>query len=154
LATRSELGNDEEIKEDAEGALEQALNEEELHVEEVSGELVAGNRRGLNLAGLSKRVKELETKDALQDLKGGSLEDRVGSLTSSLSAYKLQRNRFISTYKRGKLGSATAKDGKIIGAGNASVHGGDAIDAMLYSSTDKDGRRDVDAYEQLYEMDP
>jgi hypothetical protein len=79
----------------------------------------------------------------------------MGSITSSLSAYKLQRNNFISTYRRDKLGSVTAKDRKIIRVCNASVHGGDVIiDAMLYSSTGKDGRRDVDAYERLYGMDP
>lgn len=83
-------------------------------------------------------------------IKIASLEGRVGSLTSSLDAYKLQRNRFISTFKRDKLNIA---DRRIIAAGNALVHGGDAVvDASLYSSTDKDGRRDAVAYKRLYGM--
>jgi hypothetical protein len=148
LIMQSELGNDEGMKEDAQGALKQALNEEELHIKEVSSKLVIGKHYGLNLVGLSTHMKELETKEALKDLKIGSLEDHMGSITSSLSAYKLQRNRFISTYRRDKLGSVTTKDTKIIRVCNASVHGGDVIiNAMLYSSTGKDGRHDVDAYE-------
>lgn len=40
------IGVDEEIKEDAKVALQQALNEEELHVKEVCGEMVIVNHRG------------------------------------------------------------------------------------------------------------
>ena len=47
------------------------------------------------------------------------LEDRVSSLTSSLEAYKLLRQRFISVYKRDKLGNATDADRRAIGDGNA-----------------------------------
>jgi len=81
--------------------LQQALQEDELNVETVGGELFVANHRGLNLAGLPERFRILEqslkNKITSQDNKIVSLEDRVNSLTSSLSAYKLLRNRFIST---------------------------------------------------------
>jgi len=35
-------------------------NKEELHVEDVRGKLFTGNHRGVNLAGLSTRVRALE----------------------------------------------------------------------------------------------
>lgn len=54
LVTRSELGVNKEIKE---GALQQALDEEELH-----NEMAVGNHRGLNLADFSTHVRALEEK--------------------------------------------------------------------------------------------
>ena len=157
LVARSELGGDEAMKEDAKDALEQAL-EEELHVENVR-EMFVGNRRGLSLAGLPARVRALEDENVSQKeeltshkFKITSLEDRVNSLTISLEAYRILRNRFISTFKRDKLQNATEADRNIIGAGNASAHGGDAVvDASLYSNT---GRRDIVAYMQLYGIHP
>jgi hypothetical protein len=47
LVASSEVGGEEEMKTDAKSTLGQALEEEELCVEEVRGELVVGNRRGL-----------------------------------------------------------------------------------------------------------
>jgi len=55
LVTRSEIGGEEEIKRDAKDALKQALQEKELHVKDVRGELFVGNRRGLNLAPRNRR---------------------------------------------------------------------------------------------------
>ncbi|KAA8893516.1 hypothetical protein FN846DRAFT_1025664 [Sphaerosporella brunnea] len=135
LVTRLELGEEEEMKQDAKDALGQALQEEELHVEDVRGEIFVGNRRSLSLA-------------APKDMKISSLEDRVSSLTSSLDAYKLLRHRFISAFKRDKLASATEADKRIIGAGNAWAHG----DALLYTGTG--GRTDVKAFQKLYGMSP
>ncbi|KAA8893635.1 hypothetical protein FN846DRAFT_923541 [Sphaerosporella brunnea] len=160
LVTRSELGEEEEMKQDAKDAPGQALQEEELHVEDVRGELFVGNRRGLSFANykvdqadLRARVDAQDKKIASQDIKIGSLEDRVGSLTSSLDAYKLLRHRFISAFKRDKLASATEADKRIIGAGNAWARGGDAVvDALLYTGTG--GRTDVKAFQKLYGMSP
>ncbi|KAA8892897.1 hypothetical protein FN846DRAFT_788650 [Sphaerosporella brunnea] len=157
LVTRSELGDEEEMKRDAKDALGQ---EEELHVEDVRGELFVGNRRGLSLAGLPERVRVLEQEIASQKIeiasqkiKSASLEDRVSDLTSSLEAYKLLRNRFISTFKRDKLASATEADTRFIAAGNTWAHGGDAVvDALLYTGTG--GRRDFTAFEKLYGFRP
>ena len=159
LVASSELGGDEAMKEDAKDALQQALKTDELHVEDVRGELFVGNRRGLNLAGLPKLVHELQDEIASQnsritifEFKVASLEERVNSLTNSLEAYSILRNRFISTFKRDKLGNATETDRNIIAAGNASAHGGDAVvDASLYSNT---GRREIVAYMQLYGIHP
>ncbi|KAF8246111.1 hypothetical protein K440DRAFT_500655, partial [Wilcoxina mikolae CBS 423.85] len=152
LVTRSEIGGEEEMKRDAKDALEQALQEEEFHAEDMRGNPFVGNRRGLDLAGLPERVRVLEQQVAeipSLKIKIGSLEDRVSSLTISLDAYKLLRNRFISTFKRDKLGKATDGDRKIIGVGNSWAHGGDAVvDAQLYQ--DLDGRRDYSAFKKLY----
>jgi len=56
LVARSGVGGEEEMERDAEDALGQALEEEELCVEEVRGELVVCNRRGLSFAGLPARA--------------------------------------------------------------------------------------------------
>ncbi|KAF8249396.1 hypothetical protein K440DRAFT_622050 [Wilcoxina mikolae CBS 423.85] len=160
LVARSDLGEEDTMKADAKDAFEQALYEDELHVEVgVTGEMVVGNRRGLNLA---TRLCALEYKVASQDseiaslkedIKIVSLEDRVSSLTSSLDAYKLLRNQFISTFKRDKLRNATEADRKIIAEGNGWAHGGDAVvDAQLYQGMG--GRRDTKAFEELYGMSP
>ncbi|KAA8894172.1 hypothetical protein FN846DRAFT_786850 [Sphaerosporella brunnea] len=151
------------MKQDAKDALGQALQEEELHVEDVRGDLFVGNRRGLSFANYKvdqadlrarvdaqdKKIASQDIKIASQDIKIASLEDRVSSLTRSLDAYKLLRSRFISTFKRDKLANATEADKRIIGTGNAWAHGGDAVvDALLYTGTG--GRRDFKAFEKLY----
>lgn len=148
------------MKRDAKDALEQALQEEELHVEDVRGELFVGNRRGLSLATrlrtLERQVDEipsLKNRVASIGVKNASLEGRVSSLTSSLDAYKLLRNRFTSTFKRDKLGNTTEADRRIIAEGNGWAHGGDAVvDAQLYQGMD--GRRDTKAFKKLYGMSP
>jgi hypothetical protein len=77
----------------------------------------------------------------------------VSGLTCSLNAYKLLRNRFISTFKRDKLGNATDRDRKIIEVGNSWAHGGDAVvDAQLYQ--DGNGRRDFLDFKKLYGLLP
>jgi hypothetical protein len=147
LVTLSELRDQKGMKRDAKDALEQALNKEELHVEEVCSESFVRNRRGFSFAKrirtLERLVDEipslqnsvasievktashevktaaLEVKTALLKVKKVSLEDRVGSVTSSLDAYQLLRNRFISTFKPDKLGKATDKDRSIIGVVNS-----------------------------------
>ena len=82
----------------------------------------------------------------------GPLEERVSSLTTSLDAYKLPRNRFISsTFKRDKPRNATNADKRLIAEGNAWAHGGDAVvGAMLYQDQTTNRRRDPSAYERPY----
>jgi len=113
-------------------AFRQALRNDDLTVEEAGGELVVGNRRGLNLAGLPVRIALFQAQNASQDQKIASLQAQNASLTSSLPSYKILRNRFISTFKRDVLNNAT-EDKRIIAASNTLAHGGDAAaDAMLY----------------------
>ena len=148
------------MKEDAKEALERALNSEELEVEDVSGELVVGNRRGLDLVYLrsrsdaqDERISALSEKVAAQGETIVSLEDRVRSLTLSLDAYKLLRARFISTYKRDKLKIESPEDKGVITDGNNWAHGGDiVVDAQLYEGIR--GRRDVMVFEKLYGLHP
>ncbi|KAF8466208.1 hypothetical protein BDZ91DRAFT_816757, partial [Kalaharituber pfeilii] len=60
---------------------------------------------------------------------------------------------FISTFKRDILENATDSDRRIIGAGNAWAHGGDAVvDAQLYRGAG--GRRDFGAFKKLYGFPP
>jgi len=155
------------MKRDARRALEQALEEETLSVEELGGELFVGNRRGLDFAdrlsvlerqvgripSLEAKIASHETEIDTNKQRISSLEDRVGGLTSSLSAYKLLRNRFISTYKRDKLATDTAADRKIIASGNGWAHGGDAVvDAQLYEGVG--GRQDFVSFRKLYGFPP
>lgn len=82
-----------------------------------------------------------------------SQEDRIQSLSASLRNYKLVRGRFISTYKRDVLKTATDADRDIIPGGNMWAHNGGAIvDAELYDGPG--GRQDVSAYRKLYGFDP
>jgi chromosome segregation ATPase len=101
LLSRSEIGDDEGMKRDAKTALEQALEDDELHVEDAGGELWVGNRRGLDIVARMRALEEKATKLAsLEDeitshrTKIDSLEDRVTSLTSSLEAYPFVRRGF------------------------------------------------------------
>ena len=84
-----------------------------------------------------------------------SLEERVTSLTLSLEAYHILRNRFLSTFRRDKLGNATEADFRLISEGNRWAHGGDATaDALLYEGRLRLWRVDVSTYEKLYGLDP
>ena len=120
------------------------------------------NIRGLNYAQdkneqihFEQRLASQDEKIALQDLKIASLEDRVNNLTVSLDSYQVLRNRFMSTFKRDKLGNATEADFRLISEGNHWAHGGDAIaDAILYEGQRPRRSQDVLTYERLYGLDP
>jgi hypothetical protein len=147
------------MKDKARDALEQSLKAEDLYVETARDELLVGNRRGLNMAhhfrdldsdiaALTEKVKEMKEEITAHKHSIASLEDRLESLTKSLEAYRLLRNRFISTFKRDKLNTATEADKKLIAGGNAWAHGGDAVvDSMLYQTKE---RTDYAAYKRLY----
>ncbi|CUS11348.1 unnamed protein product [Tuber aestivum] len=81
-----------------------------------------------------------------------SLEHRVRDLTFCQDYYKPLRNRFISTFKRDILDTATPADLEIIGEGNLCADCGDAIaDARLYT----DGERiDLTTFTRLYGLLP
>jgi len=104
------------MRADAKQALNQTLQD---HVEDVNGSLWVGNRRGLDLTGLLHRsvLEGQITEVPLLKLRITSLEDHVSNLTSSLASYRLLRNRFISTFKRDKLGNATDINRKNIETG-------------------------------------
>ncbi|CUS07938.1 unnamed protein product [Tuber aestivum] len=90
--------------------------------------------------------------DSLEFL-AGFIEDRITTMAALSSPYKHQRNRFISIFKRDKLGIATETDLRIIGARDDLVEGGDAVvDAILY--TGLGGRRDYTAFQRLYGFQP
>jgi len=157
LVGRSAIGEEEGMQEDARDVLQEALATEELHVENVMGELFVGNLAGLSYANYKVDQAALrarvDIKIASQDFKIASLEDSVSGLKSSLGAYKILRNRFISTFKRDKLGTATEAERRTITEGNGWAHGGDAaVDALLYEGVG--GRRDIVAFEKLYGMSP
>ncbi|RPB02828.1 hypothetical protein L873DRAFT_369145 [Choiromyces venosus 120613-1] len=99
-------------------------------------------------------VDEHDQAIASLKIKVASLEERVDGLATSLEAYKLLRNRFISAFKIDKgLVNATEEDRKIITEGNGWAQGGDVVvDAQLYQ--DIGGRRDILAFGKLYGMSP
>ena len=79
----------------------------------------------------------------------------MSDLTSSLGGYNLLRNRFISTFKRDKLGDITQDNRRIIAMGNRWANGGDVVsDAKLYEGPQKEViqvilRRFMDFHPQL-----
>ena len=82
-----------------------------------------------------------------------SVEKDVRSLTAFPSPYHHTRNRFLSTFKKDKLGRATVDDLRIIAQGNVKAEGGDAAtDALLYEGTM--GRKDFTTFEKLYGLHP
>jgi hypothetical protein len=75
-----------------------------------NGELRVRNQRGLDcmarldeIPSLRDELASQRDELASQRITISSLQDRVNSLTMSLDAYKLLRNRFISVYKRGQI---------------------------------------------------
>ncbi|RPB04313.1 hypothetical protein L873DRAFT_1667159 [Choiromyces venosus 120613-1] len=167
LVTQSKVSSEEETKRDAKDAFGQALEEEEIEVKMVMGELYVGNPRGLGLAGVQERLRVLEEKDILKDtniasLKGKvdslennvtELNNRVSTLTLAGQDYRRVWNRFISTFKRDKLDDVTQSDLDIIRESSITVHGGDAaVDALLYEGVE--GRYDTYTFEELYGMHP
>ena len=160
VATEVEYGGEDEMRADAAVVLGAEL-EQGLEVETLAdGQVAVGNRRGIDMAEVKTKVSELmefkeEAKSELASAKSkiASLEDRVQSLSQSLQNYKLVRGRFVSTFKRDVLGTATDADRHIIRGGKMWAHGGDAIvDAQLYEGPG--GRRDLAAYIKLYGVNP
>ena len=105
----------------------------------------------MNIAGqlgaLALPVVELKMSVAAQDTRIASLEGQVEGPAASVEAYKSVRNRFIITYKCDVLKNDTFADRRIIAAGNASAHWGDAVaDALLY----KQGARSDFSYTKCY----
>ena len=133
VATGVEYGGEDEMRAGA-AVVRQAGLERELEVETLAGGQVAvDNRRGLDVAESKTKVYELREfkREAKSEI--ASLEDRVQSPSQSLQNYKLVRSRFISTFKRDVLGTATDAGREIVRGGNTWAHGGDAIvDAQLY----------------------
>ncbi|PUU77493.1 hypothetical protein B9Z19DRAFT_1193987 [Tuber borchii] len=74
-------------------------------------------------------------------------------LQVSSTKYMQLRNRYISTFKRDKLGLSNGTDKKIIKKGNDIAHGPNVItDAALYTSLNQ--RSDKDTFEKLYGLNP
>ena len=103
---------------------------------------------------VSRRECELQAKELAENqLRLDSLEESVGRMTASMGTYRFLRNRFLSTFKRDKLGTATKFDLSIIAGGKSVPDGGDAAtDAMLYQGTR--GRRDTVTFRKLYGLEP
>ena len=103
---------------------------------------------------VSRREHELQAKELAENqLRLDSLEESVGRMTASMGTYRFLRNRFLSTFKRDKLGTATKFDLSIIAGGKSVPDGGDAAtDAMLYQGTR--GRRDTVTFRKLYGLEP
>ncbi|KAG0132717.1 hypothetical protein HOY82DRAFT_483538 [Tuber indicum] len=146
---KSSIGTVESLKHDAKKSLANALEAEELHINEVQDNLFVGNQRGLDLASLAQR---LDSELAARDLKITELDERLRYLLHSDDSYQLARARYLSTYKRDYLGTDTKKDRDIIADGNTTVHWGDArYDATLYT---KLGRTDTAVFKKLYGLLP
>lgn len=100
------------------------------------------------LANLQTKVSSLLEFKMEAGPKIYSLEGRVRSLSTSLHNYKLVRGRFISSFKRDILKTATDADTEITCDGKTWA----IADAQLYE--DPAGQRDNVAYKMLYGSDP
>ncbi|KAG0132921.1 hypothetical protein HOY82DRAFT_669246 [Tuber indicum] len=131
LVTQTKISCEEEkIKIDAKDALGQALEDDDLEVEEVWGTAYVGNRRGLDLAPLRERFHMMEQRIAFHEARINHLDDRVTTLSLP----------FRSTDKFAQ-------------AGNVTAHGGDVItDALLYKGVG--GRSDSKTFIELYGITP
>jgi len=171
LVSKTAIGNREDMKAEGKRSLHQALEMNDLCVKDDESELFVANPPGLAYGRLPAHLEEVERKmeakekslDTItKELKSRQdenivLQTSVHKLTQSLALYRLSRQRFISTFKRDKLGtsSITRADREIIDNGNNLVHGGDAnTDAFLYTGTIVGVRRDTSAFTQLYRLRP
>ncbi|KAG0138228.1 hypothetical protein HOY82DRAFT_476457 [Tuber indicum] len=85
------------------------------------------------MRGILEELSTLEETIASLNRVNDWLEANIRTCNIALKLYASLRNRFVSTYKRVVLKTATAEDHAIIGAGNMWAHGGDAkVDCMLY----------------------
>ena len=102
---------------------------------------------------LAERLESLDERLAENQLHLKALDKCVSSLTASSYPYHRLRHRFLSTFKKDKLGRATEGDLRIIAEGNSIPEGGDAAtDALLYESPN--GRRDYTTFKKLYGLLP
>lgn len=82
----------------------------------------------------------------------GTLEGRVRTLTTSSSAYRDIRSRFLDTFRRDTRGETSYENTAIIKRGNLRAHGGDCLaDASLYTLR---LRHDPDVLVEVYGLDP
>jgi len=169
LVTKVDFKDDDELDmtEGARQALGEILAKEDLIIAHDVEPITVGNQQGLNLARRPNKIEELENKvssltgqvssltsqEAFSASEIVFLKQQVQDLTISVEGYTLLRHRFISSFKRYKVGGMTPNDWKLIGEGNQAAYGGDAIaDARLYQGTE--GRRDFSVYEMLYGLPP
>ncbi|KAG0124342.1 hypothetical protein HOY82DRAFT_673545 [Tuber indicum] len=161
LVTQSMVGDDEDMRMEAKEAFEKELEKEELEVESVRGEVYAGNRRGLELAGIKAKlgaheseIKELkgQVKDLKNDVK--ELTTRVSTLSLAAQDYHRVRLRCLCTWKRDNLPEEMEdSDYDIIRDGSLIAHGGDAaVDSLFYEGIA--GRKDTYVFQQLYGLHP
>ncbi|PUU76823.1 hypothetical protein B9Z19DRAFT_1109226 [Tuber borchii] len=171
LVTKCVIRGEENMKAEAKASLSHVLlpeQREEFYVEGHESKLFVANQLGLtygrslnHLEDTERKLKEARVLIAQYEVEINRLcgevsllEDRSRELNLSLESYKVARNRFILVYKRDKLGVRSEADRLAIRAGNATVHGGDAItDASLYT-VPVGGREDVGIFEQLYGLNP
>ena len=134
---------------------------------DVSGQLVnrRRGRRSIDIPTLLAEIEKMMTsftegieaqqkKLAEQELLLDSIGQGIGSMTSTVGSYHHERSRFLSTFKKEKLGSATARDLMIITEDRLiAEEGGDgATDALLYYGPI--GRRDFKTFQKLYSLHP
>ncbi|CUS11286.1 unnamed protein product [Tuber aestivum] len=151
---------DPEKKDDARHLLQEAVHKEELSIGDGS-EILVTKPGDLNIDGLRARIEALRKLYAAHDKSIPSRRNLLASLAAdvlelgptyiidSMDCDNLERNRFISIFKRDKLGRATEADLRIIGTSDKLIQGGDALaDAFLYTGACP--RRDFTVYKKLY----
>ncbi|KAB8215587.1 hypothetical protein BDV33DRAFT_208204 [Aspergillus novoparasiticus] len=130
-----------------------ALREDSLQMIRDGDDVVVGNNEGFTLTREMRRRDE-ELREAQEQRR--RIDEQLQELKEQRERphwfAKMVRQRFLLTYKRDKLHTASDEDCDLIRKVNKRVHGGDALaDAELYGDW---GRRDYDVYKKLYGVHP
>ncbi|PUU82510.1 hypothetical protein B9Z19DRAFT_1074567 [Tuber borchii] len=161
LLTKAMIGNENSMKRSASQAFKDTLDEKNMEVCNVMGELYVGNPAGLGLAGVPQRLHILEAQIAALTQSNAALVRNNSTLTDYVSIlrlagpdYKRVRNRFLTVYKRDGLKEVlTPSDKQVIQRGNVTAHSGDAaIHALLYDGIE--GRQNTYLFKALYGLHP
>lgn len=151
---------------DAKGNIQRILRNDDLSTEAIHDGIFVGNPAGLKhardttlLGEFMGRVRSLEStvrqhEGTIKQHEGTikQHQSHIQALERSSPGFSACRNRFLSTVKRDKFGTASQSDYSNIATGNSVVHGGNcAFDASLYQTR---SRQDFATYERLYGLHP
>jgi hypothetical protein len=167
LVVTTEVPDEHTMIETSQLRLKEAVDTDQLVVENIRGDMFVGNIAGMEYAQakadsrpLRDRTKALEeSTKALQEevqqlkIRVEHTDMRMMNMEASIDGFRDFRNRFISTYKRDKLSLVEESDHWFIRSGNRFAHEGNfKRDAELYEGMS--GRKDDWVFTELYGIDP
>ncbi|PWY76334.1 hypothetical protein BO70DRAFT_354302 [Aspergillus heteromorphus CBS 117.55] len=154
-------GSNEEILDQTQSQIKQALDTDNIWVESFRTGTVSLNMTGFDYASALDRYNRLEDRlarieEKIEDLRATNTQyaksfERLNDRLTEMSDCPDIRERFIAVHKRNR-GTATPDDLLKISVGNKAAHGGNIeADAQLYGAGK---RKDYEAFEELYGVHP